>query len=164
MSVRSREVRRSTFPDFCLSGSAFSECSEVTYLGHVIVNDLSDDKDIYRQRRKLYAQANMLCCKFSMCSVDVKISLFSAYCTSLYTAHLWCHYKQGSLQKLMVAYNDSMRLLLRAPRSCSASNMCVSVGTPTCSAVLRNFMVKSMCRASESENYVIKVLANTQVC
>ena len=160
MIVRSRGDRQSTFPDFYLSGTALSVCSEITYLGHIMSNDLSDDKDIYRQRRKLYAQANMLCRRFSMCSVPVKISLFRAYCTPLYTAHLWCRYKQGSIRKLTVAYNDSMRLLLRAPRSSSASQMFVSVGVPTCSAVLRGLMYGFMCRASESENNLIAVLAN----
>ena len=160
MIVRSRGDRQSTFPDFYLSGTALSVCSEITYLGHIMSNDLSDDKDIYRQRRKLYAQANMLCRRFSMCSLPVKISLFRAYCTPLYTAHLWCRYKQGSIRKLTVAYNDSMRLLLRAPRSSSASQMFVSVGVPTCSAVLRGLMYGFMCRASESENNLIAVLAN----
>ena len=128
MIVRSREDRQATFPDFYLSGTAHSVCSEITYLGHIIADDLSDDKDIYRPCRRLYAQANMLCRKFSMCSVPVKISLFRAYCTPLYTAHLWCRYKQGNIRKLTVAYNDSMRLMLRAPRSSSASHMFVSVG------------------------------------
>ena len=160
MIVRSREDRQATFPDFYLSGTALSVCSEITYLGHIIADDLSDDKDIYRPCRRLYAQANMLCRKFSMCSVPVKISLFRAYCTPLYTAHLWCRYKQGNIRKLTVAYNDSMRLMLRAPRSSSASHMFVSVGVPTCSAVLRNLMYTFMCRASESENDLIAVLVN----
>ena len=51
MIVRSRGDRQSTFPDFYLSGTALSVCSEITYLGHIMSNDLSDDKDIYRQRR-----------------------------------------------------------------------------------------------------------------
>ena len=160
MIVRSREDRRSTFPDFYLSGSELGVCSEVTYLGHILTNDLSDDKDIYRQQRKLYAQANTLCRKFSMCSTSVKVSLFKAYCTPLYTAHLWCHYKQSSIRKLTVAYNDSMRLLLRVPRSSSASHMFVSLGVPTCTALLRNLMYRFMCRISESENDLIAVLNN----
>ena len=41
MIVRSREDRQATFPDFYLSGTALSVCSEVTYLGHIIVDDLS---------------------------------------------------------------------------------------------------------------------------
>ena len=51
MIVRSREDKQSTFPDFYLSGTALSVCSEITYLGHIIADDLSDDKDIFRQRR-----------------------------------------------------------------------------------------------------------------
>ena len=160
MVVRTREDRHSTFPTFLLSGAVLSVCNEITYLGHIISDDLSNDMDIYRQRRKLYAQANTLCRKFSMCSVPVKIALFKAYCTPLYTAHLWCRYKKESMRKLTVAYNDSMRLLLGAPRSSSASSMFVSVGVPTCSAVLRNLMYKFMCRVSESENVIIVAVTN----
>ena len=102
----------------------------------------------------------MLCRKFSMCSISVKISLFKAHCTPLYTAHLWCRYRQNSMRKLTVAYNDCMRLLLKAPRSSSASHMFVSVGVPTCPAVLRNLMYRFMCRASEAVNNIIAVLTN----
>ena len=160
MIIRSREDKQSPFPAFYLAGTKLSQCSEIKYLGHIIANDLTDDGDIYRQRQKLYVQANMLCRKFSMCSELVKISLFKAYCTPLYTAHLWCHYKQGSMRKLMVAYNDSMRLLLRIPRRSSASQMFVNAGVPTCAAVLRNLMYKFMCRASESQNTLVAVLAS----
>ena len=160
MIIRSREDRRAIFPDFYLSGTLLSMCNEITYLGHVITDDLTDDKDILRQRRKLYAQANMLCRKFSMCSVTVKVSLFKAYCTPLYTAHLWCRYRQNSMRKLTVAYNDCMRLLLKAPRSSSASHMFVNVGVPTCPAVLRNLMYKFLCRVCESVNDILVVLTN----
>ena len=98
--IEAGETDSQPSPDFYLSGTALSVCSEMTYLGHIITDDQSDDKDIYRQRRKLYAQANMLCRRFSMRSVPVKISLFRAYRTPLYTAHLWCCYQQGSMRNL----------------------------------------------------------------
>lgn len=44
------------------------------------------------------------------------------------------------MRKLTVAYKDSMRILLKAPGSSSASHMFVSVGIPTCSAVRRNLI------------------------
>ena len=160
MIVRTRADRQTTFPNFHLAGNILTMCNEYMYLGHVISDDLSDDKDIFRQRRKLYAQANTLCRKFSMCSVPVKIALFKAYCTSLYTAHLWSRYKQESMRKLKVAYDDSMRLLLRAPRCSSASHMFVSIGVPTCPEVLRNLMYRFMCRTTESENVIITALTN----
>ena len=160
MLIRSREDRRAIFPEFYLSGTLLCICNEITYLGHVISDDLKDDKDILRQRRKLYAQANMLCRKFSMCSISVKISLFKAYCTPLYTAHLWSKYKANSMQKLKVAYNDAFRLLMREPRWHSASQLFVTLGVPTCPALLRNLMYKFICRLDKSDNSIIVVLTN----
>lgn len=75
----------------------------------------------------MYAQANMLIRKFSMCSDSVKTTLFRAYCNPMYTAHLWQRYRKSSMQKLNVAYDA-------VPRWSSASQMFVSVGVPTCSA------------------------------
>ena len=115
--------------------------------------------DVYRQCRKIYAQANMLLRKFSMCSDDVKCSLFRAYVTPLYTAHLWYSYRVRSMQKLKVAYNDAMRLLLHIPRWHSASQLFVSMGVPTCDALLRRLMYKFMCQLDESENSIIGVFS-----
>ena len=160
MIIRSRDDRHSQFPVFNLSGSALTESNEVKYLGHFICNDLSDDKDMYRQCRRLYAQANTLCRKFMSCSVPVKLTLFRTFCTPLYTAQLWCRYRQSSLRRLTVAYNDSMRLLLRIPRSCSASHMFVNTGISTCPAVLRNLMYRFICRLDISKNVIISALCN----
>ena len=128
------------------------------YLGHHFVNDLSDDKDINRQCRKMYGQANMLARKFNMCSTAVKVALFRAFCTPLYTAHLWRVYRKSNMKKLTVAYNDGMRMLLRIPRWSSASQMFVNVGVPTCHALIRNLMYRFMCRLTASENSIIQAL------
>ncbi len=40
-----------------------------------------------------------------MCSDEIKINLFRAYCT-FYTAPLWFKFKKESLCRLQVAYND----------------------------------------------------------
>ncbi|KAI4809865.1 hypothetical protein KUCAC02_018721 [Chaenocephalus aceratus] len=93
MFVRSKEDKKAVFPNFILSSNILLVCSEMKYLGHYISDDLTDDKDIHRQRCKLYAQAHILMRKFHKCSVDVKVSLFKAFCTPLYTAHLWSNYK-----------------------------------------------------------------------
>ena len=50
------------------------------YLGHIINNNLIDDNDIARQKRCLYAQANVLARKFCLCNISTKIILFQAYC------------------------------------------------------------------------------------
>ena len=120
MIVRSHEDKKLAFPVFHLSDSPLSVCQEIKYLGHIFTDDLHDDRDIYRQCRKLYAQANMLLRRFSMCSESVKCALFKAFCTPMYTAFLWCSYKKGSMRRLNVAYNDALRILLKVPRWHSA--------------------------------------------
>ena len=54
------------------------------YLGHIRCSDLSDDEDMMRQRRYLYAQGNVLSRSFQMCSIDVKNTLFRTFCTPMY--------------------------------------------------------------------------------
>jgi len=141
MIVRSREDRKLTFPDFSLSGTVLRVCDEVKYLGHYLTDKLSN-RDISIQCRIMYAQAKMPIRKFGMCSVSVRTTLYRAHCTPMYTAHLWRCYRKSSMQKLNVAYNDGLRLLLKVARWSSASQLFVSVGVPTYSAVLRNLMYR----------------------
>ena len=102
-----------SFPDFNLSNHNIVPCKKVKYLGHFLTEDMTDDDDIRRQCCKMYAQANTLARRFHSCTDDVKISLFKAYCTPLYTAYLWINYKKASMKKLQVACNDALRILLK---------------------------------------------------
>ena len=63
------------------------------YIGHCISDDLSDDDDMARQCRQIYAQGNALLRKKIMCTESVKITLFRSFSTSLYTCELWCQYR-----------------------------------------------------------------------
>ena len=100
--------------------------------------------------------------KFHMCTYDVKVSLFRAYCTPLYTAHLWCKYTKTSMSKLTTAYNEAMRRLLRIPRNddYSASGMFVRARVPACEGVIRNLIYKFMQRIEKSRNSIINVLVD----
>lgn len=95
-----------------------------------------------------------------MCTINVGEAPFRAYCTPLYTAHLWRAYRKRNMQRLNVAYNDGMRMLLKLPRWCRASEMFVNVGMPNCSVVLCNLMYKFMCRLSASGNDIIIFLCD----
>ena len=112
--IISAEDRKSTFLTFYLSNSTLAVSKDIKYLVHVISDDWTDYKDLYRPCSKNYAPANMLRRKFSMCSDSVKCSLLRTYITPLYTAQLWSNYQKKSMHRLKVAYNDAMRLLLRA--------------------------------------------------
>ena len=161
MICRTKEDKALTLPTLYLSGKALSVCNQIKYLGHIITERMYDDDDMFRQRRALYAQANMLIRKFHYCTDDVKISLFRAYCTPLYTAPLWVNYKKGSYEKLWVAYNDCLRILLNKPRSSSASKLFCESRLSSFEATLRNLMYKFMGRLEGSQNEVIMLLTNT---
>ena len=88
---------------FTVNGSIIGESDKVKYLGHIICNDMSDDDDMMRQRRQLYAQGNVLSRRFHMCSLT--------FCIPLYTCHLWHRYTARSLHKLYVAYNSAFRMM-----------------------------------------------------
>ena len=102
----------------------------------------------------------MLVRKFHFCSAEVKVNLFRAYCTPLYTAPLWVSYKSESLRKLKVAYNDAFRILLKEPRGGSASQLFCVNGLTTFQALLRNLMHRFKCRLDGSLNEIIMVLVN----
>ena len=93
-------MRQAVCPSFIVNGNVIPESDNVKYLGHIICSDLSDDEDMMRQRRYLYAQGNVLSRSFHMCSIDVKNTLFRTFCTPMYTCHLWWNYKAHSFHKL----------------------------------------------------------------
>lgn len=46
MKVRSKKDNKMTFPVFYLGDSSHMVCNEIKYLGHIILDDLSDNRDI----------------------------------------------------------------------------------------------------------------------
>ncbi len=55
MIIKVQNDRKLSFPQFYLNGEVLNVCSVAKYLGHFCTDDdLSDDKDIDRQCRKLY--------------------------------------------------------------------------------------------------------------
>ena len=66
---RNKAMARAAPPVFTVNGSIICESDQVKYIGHVICNDMSNDDDMMRQRRQLYAQGNVLSRRFHMCSL-----------------------------------------------------------------------------------------------
>ena len=64
-------------PSFAVNDTVIGEVAKASYLGHVIANDMTDDTDMTRQRRQLYALGNVLSRRFQMCSIEVKILCFA---------------------------------------------------------------------------------------
>ena len=128
------------------------------YLGHVICADLTDDADVMKQTRSLYARAMSIIRKFSQASLASKIVLFKAYCTPMYGCQLWSSSFQFSLNKLKVAYNDGFRLLLNEPRWCSASSLFVYHKVPTFDALIRKLIYALWRSCHNSSNVLVDKL------
>ena len=91
------------------------------YFGHIINSSLTDDDNTARQKKCLYAQANVLPRKCCLCSTPSKITLFQAYSGPMYISSVWCKCKNLSLKSITFAYSNSLIILLNLPSSGSAS-------------------------------------------
>ena len=155
---RNKAMAHAVPPVFTVNGNIIGESDKVKYLGHIICNDMSDDDDMMRQIRQLYAQGNVLSRRFHTCSPEVKNVLFRTFCTPLYTCQLWCpqfRYTARSLHKLYVAYNNAFRMMHHLPTYCSASEMFTVNRVPNCAAVIRNLTFTFMSRLRLSNNALV---------
>ena len=161
MVFKSTLYRNCVTPDFRLGLHTLNGCVSYKYLGHFISNNRSDNLDIYRQCRYIYAKGNTLIRKFYKCSDDVKVTLFNAYCSSSYTSHLWCRYTQCALRKLTVAYHGVFKKFLDFPRSTSNSMLFVFYNVPTFQELMRKYVNNFRNRLNCSENHLIVNLLNS---
>ena len=72
---RTVKIRR---PQLYLDTLVIPHISECKYLG-IIVCQKNCDRDLKRQMKRFYANANMLLRRFSKCSIPVKCYLFKTY-------------------------------------------------------------------------------------
>ena len=110
------------------------------YLGHIISHDLGDRSDICRQVKQTYVQGHILARQFYMCTENVKVKLFTTYCTSMYTAQLWTNHTMTDIYSMHVAYNNTFRLLFGLSRRCSASEMFAVRHVNSCQSTIRKLM------------------------
>ena len=76
LSFRAKGEKSTVTPLLKLGGQYVKSMGHYKYLGIVLDNELSDDKDIQRQLRYQYCAANKLRASFSRCSNAVKNVLF----------------------------------------------------------------------------------------
>ena len=113
-----------TDPVFRIQNNLIVRKPKAKYLGHIINEDMSDDADVFRQVICLYIRGNIISRKFANCSINVKLLLvFKTYYSCLYTSQLLGTCLSRTMNRLKVAYNDSLRIVLGIPRYCSASEM-----------------------------------------
>ena len=128
-------------------------------------NSLKDDGDVQRQVRCMYSRANMLVRKFSKCrpSEDVKIQLFKTYLGYSYCSQLWTNVTRSQIQKVKVAYNNSLRIFFGFPRICSISSMFVKLGIPSYGEFSCREILSFRTRIESSSNPIIESIAGNSL-
>ena len=76
-------------PKLFLGDTPLSFVNQYKYLGMVMLNAGIDDLDMARQMRSFYVRCNFIISNFACCSHEVKLKLFSTFCTNMYCSHLW---------------------------------------------------------------------------
>jgi hypothetical protein len=128
-----------TYPLFTVGDMQLEYVAEFRYLGHIISNDLSDDRDIQREVRNMFFRTNILVRRFAKCSVQVKFVLFRAYCLCLYDSGLWKFYiNAGSRNKLMSCYNRCVKIFFGYKRRDSMTQLLAVLGLPSFNTIIVN--------------------------
>jgi hypothetical protein len=144
---------------FRLYGVPLNRVNQFKYLRHVVTSELTDDVDIERERRASSCRANMVAHRFSRCSVNVKLTLFRAFCTSFYTAGLWTHHTQKQYNALRVQYNNAFRVMMGLPRFCSASGMFAEAGVDCFYTIMRKRCTSLVRRVRASPIPILRALS-----
>lgn len=163
MEIRSARLKSADLPVFYLNNAALSVTKSTKYLGHIFMDNLSDDLDIGRQCRQIYAQGNVILRKFGRCSIDVKVQLFRSYCTPMYTAQLWWSYSKRVLNKLFIAYHNVLKMMCGLSKFERTQALCANINVPHCSAVIRNLISKFMDRFNQSDNVLIRAFCSSDL-
>jgi hypothetical protein len=148
------------FPDVKLYGQPLRVVQQFKYLGHLLTTDLKDDADIERERRALSVRANMIARRFAKSSKEVKISLFRAYCTTLYTSSLWADYTLKRYSALRVQFNNAFRVLMGLPKHCSASGMFAEARIDCFYTTMRKRATSLVRRVRASSNSILIMFAD----
>ena len=161
MFIRPDYMLNIRMPIFKINEENIDVVKQYKYLGHIMCDTLSDDLDILRQRKKIFAQGNSLLRKFYLCSIEVKTTLFRSYCSSFYTAQLWTKYSQNIINKLCIAYHNTLKLFIGVNKREHTRPICVSLNVKYCPALIRNLVFRFMNRLLLSNNMLIKVLCES---
>ena len=137
--------------------------NEIKYLGVYIVSNLTDDLEMGKRVRSIYAVGNMIISKFRICNASCKELMFKTYCYNIYGIALWSSFRISSFVKVKVAHNDIFRTLFNVPRYESASNLFVEHSVNNLDAIRRTAMFSLMDRLLSSRNRIIECLCNSEV-
>ena len=163
MCCKSKSMSDVKAPTFMLGSTPIDKVESVKYLGHILTSDMSDDFDISRQNKSLYARGNMLIRKFHMCTIDVKLKLFETHCSSMYSAQLWSKFRKDTMKRFVVSYHNILKRFIGLSKYESTSATCTYFRVFSCESVMRNLMYKFIARVEASENVIMRAILESDL-
>jgi len=106
----------------------------------------------------MFVRTNILCRKFSKCSINVKICLFKSYYLCLYGTALWGCYKIETINKLKSAYNKCLKISFGYKRRYSVTQLLLELGLPSWSTLIANSQSVFVKQWQNCENRLISHL------
>ena len=155
---RQSSIIRAQFPPLRSGANCVQYVSEFRYLGHVIMDNLSDDGDIRREIRCMFTRCNMLRRRFYNCSMSVKLVLFKSFCLCFYNIALWNRFRIGVMNKFRSCYIKCAKIFLGFTKYYSVTNMLLLTGLPSFDTLMNNARITDAARWSECSNDLVKSL------
>ena len=148
---------------FLLHGDELALVNEFKYLGVIITPTLSDEVEMAKRMRSIYASGNALISNFRKCDVHCKIQLFISFCYNIYCCATWASFRMTSYGKVKVAHNDIFRSLMNVPRWESASTLFAQYAVKNLDALVRTAMHSLMTRLLQSKNRLVQAVCRSEV-
>jgi len=125
------------------------------YLG--IDNSFSDDNDINREVKALFARTSLLCRRFKRCSELVKVRFFRSFCVCFYDAALWYNYSVGAINRLASCYSKCLKYFFGYSKYSSVTGMLLELGLPSFNSLMHNYNISFANRLSTCDNVLVSV-------
>ena len=132
MCISHKKIFKSIKSVMFLNSIVLQFVNKVKYLGLYITDDFKDDVDMKRQLSSIYCKSNMLIKQFFKCSYDVKVLLFQSFCCKFYCSELWWHFNKNTENKLRIAFNKGLRIILKYDFIFSARRMFILIIITLC--------------------------------
>ena len=161
MCIKPKCYKDLQVPTFYLNRRSLTFTSEQKYLGFMMTDAFTDDNDITRQMKYMYCVGNSLVRNFKHCNDEVKLQLFKTYCTNFYCCQLWSVYKNNTMNKLRVAYNNVFRNMFKLARDASISYSMLLCNLEGFQAVVRKQSYGFRQRIYHIDNFLVKTIVNS---
>ena len=145
-------------PDVFLNGEVVPQVGHTKYLGVIIENNVSDDLDIMRHIKAIYARGNVMISRFKICTDDVKRCLFQSYISSSYGSQLWTTYSPNIFKKAKVAYNNICRSFFSLKRDHGMSEFYVHHNLDAFIVLYRKTIGNFLKRLKNCDNELVKTI------